>query len=104
VIQVGAEIKENWRDIGASTSLEISDVQYCNCFKNRAEFEKVRGLTTNANFSGLADIVIGEQDMERKAQTAASVEVDPNTTIALAKAACKRKRAPMAKNLLPMTM
>jgi len=104
VINEGAEIKENWKDIGACTALEISEVMYCNCFKNDEKFLQVKGITTNATFVELAGIVVGEQEKERRAQTAASVDVDPNTTIALANAACKRRKAPLGSNRLPLNV
>ena len=104
VIKEGAEIKENWRDIGASTALEIADVMYCNCFKDNDKFQKVKGITTNTTFSEVAGTVISEQEIERGAQTAASVDVDPNATIALAKVACKRKKAPIGINRLPLNV
>ena len=85
------QINQNWSDLHAMVNLEVADIRFCNCFKRDAKFLQSSSATSNASMHYLASIQCDLRAKAIKEQTAHTVEVSPDTTMAMAKAALARK-------------
>lgn len=90
-VQKWQHIASNWSDMHAQVSLDVADVKFCNCFKDSEQFQKARRATSNAAMHELANIQCDLRAKAIREQTANSVEVSPDTTMAMARAALARK-------------